>query len=90
MENQIFAQEILDKDQGKDTRRSLIKQASLKQASFKKSIENNEEEEEAILDKHLAKRWGLMYCGGAKVVENIVREVGTKHGIEFRIENFGW
>lgn len=43
-----------------------------------------------IITRDMAKRWGITYCGGAKPVEKTVREFGTKHGIEFRIESFGW
>jgi len=45
---------------------------------------------ERVLDPEMAKRWGLMYCGGAAPVEKTVREVGMRQNIEFKIESFAW
>jgi ferric-chelate reductase len=34
--------------------------------------------------------WGMLYCGGAKAVENDLRKVSDRYQIDLHVESFGW
>ena len=43
------------------------------------------------LDKKLIlPTWGLLYCGGAKMVEKAVKDLSDEYGIDSHIESFRW
>jgi hypothetical protein len=34
--------------------------------------------------------WGMLYCGGAKVLENELQTISDKYHLDLHIESFGW
>ena len=40
--------------------------------------------------KKVLSTWGMLYCGGAKVVEQDLKQISEEYQLDLHIESFGW
>jgi hypothetical protein len=40
--------------------------------------------------KKVLSTWGMLYCGGAKVVEQDLQQIAQEYKLDLHIESFGW